>query len=120
MNLLLDENVSYRVCKKLSARFGNCQVAKRLDLLAKKDRLIWEHARMIGSAIVTFDEDFETLSQMRGWPPKVILLRPGNLTVDQTINLIKLNFDSIATFLNETNPHGRGMLKLIRIGTFKS
>lgn len=119
MKLLLDENVSYRVCKKLSNRYGDCQVAKRLNLLAKKDRLIWEHAKTDGSAIITFDEDFETLSQMRGWPPKVILLRPGNFTVEQTVNLLELNFEVITAFLNETDLSGRGMLKLIRIGTLK-
>lgn len=118
MKLLLDENVSYRVSKKLSARFGSCQVAKRLDLLAKKDRLIWDYAKTDGCAIVTFDEDFEILSQMRGWPPKVILLRPGNLTIEQTVDLLELNFEVIAAFLTEEESDKRGLLKLIRIGSF--
>ncbi|WP_405520553.1 DUF5615 family PIN-like protein [Spirosoma sp. KNUC1025] len=77
---------------------------------------MWEYAKTSRSAIVTFDEDFEILSQMRGWPPKVVLLRPGNLTVDQTVELLELNFDAIASFLDESNPDERGMLKLIRIG----
>lgn len=54
---------------------------------------------------------------MRGWPPKVILLRPGNLTVEQTTDLLELNFEAIQAFLNEQNPDERGILRLIRIGT---
>jgi len=64
----------------LSARFVDCQAANRLRLLAKKDQLLWEYAKDNGFTIITFDEDFEVLSQARGYPPKVILLRPGTLS----------------------------------------
>lgn len=79
--------------------------------------MIWEYAKANDFAIITYDEDYEGLSQLRGWPPKVILIRPGNLSNQQVINLIELNADAITEFINKRDANGRGLLKLFRIGT---
>lgn len=104
MKLLFDENISYRVVKKLAATFPNCQPANRLSLVAKEDRLLWNYARANQFAIVTFDDDYEGLSQLLGWPPKIILLRPGNLSIGQIISVLEINAEEINFFLNEEGP----------------
>ena len=45
-----------------------------------RDEAIWEWAKMQSDLIliVSNDEDFERLSRLRGFPPKVVLLRTGN------------------------------------------
>jgi predicted nuclease of predicted toxin-antitoxin system len=43
-------------------------------------RAIWQLARDHGCLLVTKDEDFRRLSELRGAPPKVVWLRVGNCT----------------------------------------
>ncbi|SMB95531.1 conserved hypothetical protein [Hymenobacter roseosalivarius DSM 11622] len=79
MKLLFDENISYRVVALLAEAFPGSEQVRRLGLLGKTDRLIWEYARQHDFVIVTHDDDFAELSTLRGAPPKVLLLRAGNL-----------------------------------------
>ena len=78
MKLLLDENISYRVVALLADAFPGSEQVRRLGLLGKTDRLIWDYARQHDFVIVTHDDDFVELSALRGAPPKVLLLRVGN------------------------------------------
>lgn len=118
MKLLFDENISYRVVKKLVGRFPESQPANRLNLVAKEDLLLWRYARENGFAIVTFDDDYEDLSQLLGWPPKVILLRTGNLSNQQIVDLILTYAEEIEQFLVPPMPSvNKGILKLFRIGS---
>lgn len=43
-----------------------------------KDAAIWNYAKHQDFTIVTNDEDFIDLLTMKGFPPKIILLRTGN------------------------------------------
>lgn len=79
MKLLLDENISYRVVSLLAEAFPGSEQVRRLGLLGKTDRLIWDYARQHEFVIVTHDDDFVELSTLYGAPPKVLLLRAGNL-----------------------------------------
>lgn len=106
MNLLFDENISYRIVKKLASFYPGSEQVKRLGLLGRKDGLIWEYAKQQGYIIVTHDEDYEELSALRGMPPKVIWLRTGNITTDNLAALLIAHFDQIRDFIESEGEQG--------------
>jgi predicted nuclease of predicted toxin-antitoxin system len=90
MKLLLDANISWRLTAVLAEHFGVCAHVNRIDLpLPAKDSTIWDYAAEHGYIIVTQDSDFLHLLETKGYPPKVILLRTGNIsrTTTETILL---------------------------------
>ncbi len=52
--LLFDENISYRIVKRILHLFPESQAAKRLRLEAKEDVLIWEVAKANGFTHVVY------------------------------------------------------------------
>ena len=79
MKILLDQNISFRVIRKLESSFEAVQV-RELGLEGATDVEIWKYAKERGYTIVSFDADFYNLSVLYGVPPKIIWLRTGNLT----------------------------------------
>ena len=55
--LLFDENISYRIVKRILHLFPESQAAKRLKLMAKEDFVVWEAAKANGFTIITYDDD---------------------------------------------------------------
>jgi predicted nuclease of predicted toxin-antitoxin system len=51
--------------------------------------------------IITFDEGFQNLEFLYGFPPKVILFRTGNTSIKSIFEIIKLNLDSIIKFYQD-------------------
>lgn len=79
MKLLFDENISYRIVKQLIEIFPESLHVSRIGVsFPISDRIIWEYAKKNQLVIVTFDEDFESLANLYGFPPKVIILKLGN------------------------------------------
>ena len=78
MKLLLDQNISFRVATVISATFEDAKQVKQLELTDFSDFEIWKFALKNDYTIVTFDSDFIELSNLRGFPPKIIWLRFGN------------------------------------------
>ena len=89
MKLLIDQNLSYRLVKQLQTLFPGTEQVRRLGLTDRRDSLIWEYAQREGFVILTQDEDFLDLSLLRGSPPKVLLLRTGNLPSTQVVGLLQ-------------------------------
>jgi predicted nuclease of predicted toxin-antitoxin system len=89
MKLLIDQNLSYRLVKQLQELFPGTEQVQRLGLTDHRDALIWEYAQREGFVILTQDEDFLDLSLLRGSPPKVLLLRTGNLPSTQVVDLLQ-------------------------------
>lgn len=56
--LLLDQNISFRVVRKVSFLFPEAKQVRELGLENSSDQDIWEFARTHGFSIVTFDADF--------------------------------------------------------------
>lgn len=110
--LLFDENISYRIVKQILHLFPGSLPANRLDLIAKEDLLIWERAKLGGFTIITYDEDYEVLNQLRGWPPKVILIRSGNLSNNQVVAMLEASFSAIRDFILDEEYDARGVLEL--------
>ena len=111
MKLLFDENISYRIVRKIDNIFPNSEQVKRLGLLSKRDILIWEHAKKYNFTIVTHDDDYAELSLLKGTPPKVIWLRTGNISTDDLAALLLDNQRVIQDFIENEDT---GCLELYR------
>ncbi len=110
MKLLLDANISWRLVKILKGEFEDLVHASELSLSTPaKDHEIWNYALKNGFAIVSNDDDFNTLSQRFGFPPKVILLKTGNQSTQYHATLLKNRKKDISDFIN--NPE-YGLLEI--------
>jgi len=77
--LLLDANLSWRSIKSLQEHFEACYHADSIGLkVPAKDIEIWDYAKGNNLIIITNDEDFFNLLMIKGFPPKIILLKTGN------------------------------------------
>ncbi|MCW5911817.1 MAG: DUF5615 family PIN-like protein [Cyclobacteriaceae bacterium] len=101
MKLLLDQNISYRLVKKLELVYPGIQQIKRIGYNNKPDRIIWEFAKAEGYTIVTFDSDFYDLSLLYGHPPKLIWLKCANQTSKYIGNILKAKSGQIQEFVND-------------------
>lgn len=81
IRLLFDANLSWRLVKKVADVFPDSIHVNRTGLpVPARDEAIWGWAEKQSDMvlIISNDEDFERLSRLRGFPPKVVLLRTGN------------------------------------------
>lgn len=114
MKLLFDENISYRIVRKLEDVFPNSEQVKRLGLLQKRDTIIWSYALQHNFAIVTHDEDYLELSLLQGYPPKDVWLRTGNITTDDLADLLRKNAIQIQSFIEKSDLEDTGCFELYR------
>ena len=98
MKLLFDQNLSFRLCGRLSDVFPGSVQARTVGLHTADDLQLWRYARERGLTIVSLDADFADLSLLRGAPPKVIWLRCGNQPTDHVEQLLRRHTDAIAEF----------------------
>jgi predicted nuclease of predicted toxin-antitoxin system len=98
MKLLFDQNLSFRLAKKLEEYFPDSAHVRLLGMDQDDDTLIWEFAKNNNFIIVTQDADFESLSQMYGFPPKVIWLRCGNTATSNILRLLVSNYEFLLAF----------------------
>ena len=62
---------------------------------------IFEYAKKNKYSIVTFDSDFCDLNIIKGFPPKIIWIRTGNITTKNLEMIIEQKSDLINSFLTE-------------------
>jgi predicted nuclease of predicted toxin-antitoxin system len=98
MKLLIDENITWRSIKPLSEFFEEVKHVNQISNSRMSDIEIWNFAKDNGYTILTYDTDFLNLSTLRGIPPKIILLRFGNLQRHLFINKINSKLELIHTF----------------------
>ncbi|WP_017733714.1 DUF5615 family PIN-like protein [Nafulsella turpanensis] len=99
MKLLFDQNISPKIVKQLEDIFPEAKQVRHLGLENASDIQIFEFAKKNGYAVVTFDSDFVDLNVIKGFPPKIIWLKTGNLTTKAISELIHKNLMVIQTFL---------------------
>jgi predicted nuclease of predicted toxin-antitoxin system len=107
MKLLFDENLSFRLVTALADIYPDSTHVRETGLLGASDRNIWNYAPEHGFLLVSKDTDFYERSIMFGAPPKIIWLRIGNCTVNDTLALLRSQYivvrhfseDAIASFL---------------------
>jgi len=100
--LLFDQNISYRIVRKLKREFNNCKHISNCGLNDKEDPDIWEYAKKNSFTIVTYDSDFYEISLINGYPPKIIWIRSGNLPTNILAKLILENRKLIDSFINDS------------------
>jgi predicted nuclease of predicted toxin-antitoxin system len=103
VNILLDQNISFRVAALLSKTFEDVKQVKQLGLVDASDLEIWFYASKNNFTIITFDSDFIDLSNLKGSPPKVIWLRFGNSTNLKIANKLIAKSELIKEFISDTN-----------------
>jgi predicted nuclease of predicted toxin-antitoxin system len=112
MKLLFDENLSFRLVAALADIFPGSSHVRDVGLLGADDLSVWNYAADHGFLLASKDTDFYERSLVFGAPPKIIWLRIGNSTVNETITLLRNQYiiirhfydDTTATFLPLTQP----------------
>ena len=84
MKLLLDQNLSRRLISLIAEQYPDAAHVLLLGMAEDEDTDIWNYAAQNGYTIVTKDKDFYQRSSLAGHPPKVIHLKMGNCSVEQT------------------------------------
>ena len=79
MKILLDANISWKLVNILAPVFGGCAHVDLIGLtVPAKDDDIWNYALENSYIIITKDNDFLDLLELKGFPPKVVLIKTGN------------------------------------------
>jgi predicted nuclease of predicted toxin-antitoxin system len=106
MNLLFDQNISYRLIPLISENYPKAQQVRALGLENATDLEIFKFAKNNDYSIVTFDSDFIDLSILKGFPPKIIWIRTGNTTTKNLTKFLNDRFEIIQSFIEENDAHG--------------
>lgn len=101
MKLLFDQNISFRVTKKLNEVYPDVVQVADVGLKDASDFEIWTYATQSLCCIVTFDADFYNLVSLYGSPPKVIWLRTGNTSTSEIVQLFETKKTAIQAFLDD-------------------
>ena len=90
MKLLLDTNLSWRLVSILKKHFAECVHVDDIPELEfpAKDTKIWQYAKDNGYTVITYDNDFNDLISIRGFPPKIVWLKTGNRSRKSTADLL--------------------------------
>lgn len=100
MKLLLDANISWRLTAKLKLHFEDCLHVDHIGIATPaKDIEIWKFANANSLVIVTNDDDFLNFVNVKGFPPKVVLLRTGNQSSIYLEALLIKHKEEIADFV---------------------
>jgi predicted nuclease of predicted toxin-antitoxin system len=98
MKLLLDQNLSFKLCQDIADLFPGSSHVRDLGLTHADDRTIWMRARDDGFTIVTQDADFAEMAILLRSPPKVIWIRAGNQPRAIIAALLRLHAELIVSF----------------------
>ncbi len=109
MKLLFDHNLAPQLVQRLHDLFPGTSHVSTVGLSQASDFAVWTHAGDEGFAIVTKDADFNDLTVVRGFPPKVIWIRLGNCTTRQIEAALRRAAPAIDLFLEDATA---GVLEL--------
>ena len=98
MKLLLDQNISHRLARRVSDLYPGSTHTRRIGLREAPDSAIWDYALNNGFMIVTKDSDFQARSMIDGHPPKVVWITRGNCSNDEIESILRDNHQAIAAF----------------------
>ena len=101
MRLLLDENLPARLVSSLSDAFPDSKHVSDVGLSSSPDEEVWRFASEGGFTLVSKDSDFQQLSFLRGFPPKVVWIRRGNCSVRDIEALLLASVSVIERFLSD-------------------
>jgi predicted nuclease of predicted toxin-antitoxin system len=110
MKILLDANISWKLGDILTPIFGECIHVDLIGLpVPAGDKDIWDYALNNGYIIITSnlwfaDNDFLDLVELKGFPPKVVLLKTGNNSSKALADLLSKSKQKIEEL--ESNDYG--------------
>lgn len=100
MKLLLDENLSWRMVKKLRPHFSEVTHVSSLDIKQPAtDLAIWNFAKENGFTIVSKDDDFEKIVILKKGPPKLLFLKTNNLDTNKLVSILINHKENIIEFI---------------------
>jgi predicted nuclease of predicted toxin-antitoxin system len=103
LKLLFDENLSFRLVAELRAEYPGSQHISKVMQSGATDEAIWKYARDNDFAITSKDDDFRSMSLVRGAPPKVVVLRIGNSSTDSIASLLQHSAAQLRRFDNDAS-----------------
>ncbi len=103
MKLLFDHNLSPRLVTILADLYPNSQHVFPLQMDRDEDLLIWDYALQNDYVIVTRDSDYNDLSLIRGFPPKVIWIRRGNCSTKEIETILRSSTQDIHEFFRNSS-----------------
>ena len=109
MKLIFDQNLSPKLRNSLQQLYPGSIHLIDVELDQTPDTDIWPYARDNDFVVVTKDTDYRDLSNRRGHPPKVILIRTGNTPNAVVESLLRDQYAEIMAF--EQDP-ARGIIEL--------
>ena len=98
MKLLFDQNLSPKLRRLLADVYEECAHVRDLGMGESLDTEIWRYAAEHSFTVVTKDSDFLQRSLTLGFPPKVIWLRIGNCSVEDSAQLLRDKYIRIRYF----------------------
>ena len=90
MKLLFDANLSPSLAERLADLFPHSSHVFLHGDIAADDNAIWRRAALDDYLITTKDTDFLELSLLYGPPPKLVLLRAGNVPTQRIEELLRV------------------------------
>src|SRR3989337_2498526 len=102
MKLLFDQNC-HQDWLRLTDIFPDSTHVHLKGLDRAMDDVVWKWAHEHGFTIVTKDADFNELSTLRGFPPKIIWIKAGNCTTAQIERLIRTHCEAIKQMQDDPN-----------------
>lgn len=101
MKLLFDHNLSPRLVSRLENLYPDANHTSLTGLDRATDSAVWLYAQAHDYVIVTKDADFNDVSVLRGFPPKVIWIRLGNCTTNDLENALRRGHADVVDFMND-------------------
>ena len=110
MKILLDANISWKLVNSLKPIYDECA---HVDLIGLKipadDIVIWNYAFENEYTIITKDSDFLDLLEIKGFPPKIVLLKTGNNSSQALLELLK----KIKPMIEDLEKSEYGLLEIV-------
>ena len=98
MKVLFDQNISFKIVKRLSGIYPEAKHVLELGIENFTDREIWAYAKQEDFTIVTFDADFYHFSLIWNHPPKIIWIRSINQTTSMIESLLRKHHRDLELF----------------------
>ena len=98
VKLLLDQNVSHRLCDRLADLGITIVHVRSIGLEAADDSRIWDHAAEHEFMIVSKDSDFNNRAFLFGPLPKVVWIQRGNCSTRDIEHLLRARHPDLVTF----------------------
>jgi predicted nuclease of predicted toxin-antitoxin system len=110
MKILLDANISWKLANVLKPVFGECAHVDLIGInVPAEDIDIWNYALNNSYIIITKDNDFVDLLEIRGFPPKIVLLKTGNNSSKALVELLI----NIRPMIEDLENNNYGLLEIV-------